>query len=167
MPLSGTVRILLFSALTFVVAGPLSAGITEFPYEAVVESDQAFVYCGPGKQTFYPTTKLKRGDHVLVRRHDPGGWFMIDPPADSFSLVRADEVDRQGNTGTIRRLDAGQASVRIGSTLDQTADSIFQRRLSSGERIEIIGDTTVQRRTGPVAMLKIRARRVNSAGSKA
>ena len=158
MPLSGTVRILLFSALDLRRGRPSAAGITEFPYEAVVESDQAFVYCGPGKQTFYPTTRLKRGDHVLVRRHDPGGWFMIDPPADSFSLVRADEVDRQGNIGTIRRLDAGQTSVRIGSTLDPTADSIFQRRLSSGERVDIIGDATVQRRTGPVAMLKIRAK---------
>ena len=89
----------------------------EPPYEAVVESDEAFARCGPGKN-FYPTGKLKRGDHVTVRRHDPGGWFMIDPPPGSFSLIRSDDVQREGNVGTVKPLADGQSPVRIGSAID-------------------------------------------------
>jgi uncharacterized protein YgiM (DUF1202 family) len=147
--------ILLFAALATVAARGAFAATKEPPYEAVVESDEAFARCGPGKN-FYPTGKLKRGDHVTVRRHDPGGWFMIDPPPDSFSLIRSDDVVREGNIGTVKSLADGQVPVRIGSTIDPTIDSIFQRQLSSGERIEILGEATIPRRDRQVQMFKIR-----------
>jgi len=155
MPRPGTMPILLFAALAAVATRGAFAATKEPPYEAVVESDEAFARCGPGKN-FYPTGKLKRGDHVTVRRHDPGGWFMIDPPPDSFSLIRSDDVVREGNVGTVKPLADGQVPVRIGSTIDPTIDSIFQRQLSSGERIEILGEATIPRRDRQVQMFKIR-----------
>jgi uncharacterized protein YgiM (DUF1202 family) len=155
MPRPGTIRILLFAALATVATRGTYAATKEPPYEAVVESDEAFARCGPG-QNFYPTGKLKRGDHVTVRRHDPGGWFMIDPPPGSFSLIRGDEVLREGNVGTVKQLAEGQAPVRIGSAIDPTIDSIFQRQLSSGERVEILGEATIPRRDRQVQMFKIR-----------
>ncbi len=134
---------------------PARAAVKEFPYEAVVEADETFVRCGPGKN-FYTTIKLTRGQHVTVRRHDPGGWFMIDPPAGSFSLIRVEDVVQEGNIATVKRLEQGQACVRIGSTVDPTNDSIFQRKLSTGERAEILGEVMIPRKDRTVPMFRIR-----------
>jgi hypothetical protein len=134
---------------------PARAAVKEFPYEAVVEADETYVRCGPGKN-FYTTIKLTRGQHVTVRRHDPGGWFMIDPPAGSFSLVRVEDVVQEGNIATVKRLEQGQACVRIGSTVDPTNDSIFQRKLSTGERAEILGEVMIPRKDRTVPMFRIR-----------
>ena len=156
MPRSGTVPSMLIAAWAIVLSQGAFAATKEPPYEAVVESDEAFYRCGPGK-SFYPTGKLKRGDHVTVRRHDPGGWFMIDPPPGSFSLIASDDVLREGNIGTIKSLAEGQTPVRIGSAIDSTIDSVYQRQLSSGERVEIFGEATVVHRSAQVLMLKIRS----------
>jgi uncharacterized protein YgiM (DUF1202 family) len=155
MPRTGTVPSLFFAVCAIVATHGAFAATKEPPYEAVVESDEAFARCGPGKN-FYPTGKLKRGDHVTVRRHDPGGWFMIDPPPGSFSLIQGDDVQREGNLGTVKQLAEGQSPVRIGSEIDPAIDSVYQRQLSSGERIEILGEVTVPRRNGQVQMFKVR-----------
>jgi hypothetical protein len=147
--------LLLGGSLAPTATRPAPAAVKEFPYEAIIEADEAYVRCGPGKN-FYTTMKLTRGQHVTVRRHDPGGWFMIDPPLGSFSLIRMEDVVQEGNIATVKRLDVGQASVRIGSSLDPTADSIFQRKLSSGERAEILGEVIIPRKDRQVPMFRIR-----------
>jgi hypothetical protein len=147
--------LLLGGSLAPMATRPAPAAVKEFPYEAIIEADEAYVRCGPGKN-FYTTMKLTRGQHVTVRRHDPGGWFMIDPPLGSFSLIRMEDVVQEGNIATVKRLDVGQASVRIGSSLDPTADSIFQRKLSSGERAEILGEVMIPRKDRQVPMFRIR-----------
>ncbi|HXY33183.1 MAG TPA: hypothetical protein VEI07_03085, partial [Planctomycetaceae bacterium] len=147
--------LLLGGSFAAMATRPAPAAVKEFPYEAVIEADEAYVRCGPGKN-FYTTLKLTRGQHVTVRRHDPGGWFMIDPPAGSFSLIRMEDVVQQGKVATVKRLDQGQASVRIGSSLDPTADSIFQRKLSTGERVEILGEVIIPRKDRQVPMFRIR-----------
>jgi len=152
MPLS---LLLLGGGFASMATRPAPAAVKEFPYEAIIEADEAYVRCGPGKN-FYPTMKLTRGQHITVRRHDPGGWFMIDPPSGSFSLIRIEDVVQEGNIATVKRLDVGQASVRIGSSLDPTADSIFQRKLSSGERTEILGEVIIPRKERQVPMFRIR-----------
>jgi uncharacterized protein YgiM (DUF1202 family) len=161
MPRFGTVRWNTVPAMLFVVCAFLAthgalAATKEPPYEAIVESDEAFFRCGPGKN-FYPTGSLVRGDRVTVRRHDPGGWFMIDPPAGSYSLIPADAVQREGNVGTVKPLAEGQTPIRIGSAIDPTIDSVYQRQLSTGERVEILGETTRTHRGTPVLMFKIRS----------
>ena len=147
--------LLLGGSFAAMATRPAPAAVKEFPYEAVIEADEAYVRCGPGKN-FYTTMKLTRGQHVTVRRHDPGGWFMIDPPAGSFSLIRMEDAVQQGKVATVKRLDQGQASVRIGSSLDPTADSIFQRKLSTGERVEILGEVIIPRKDRQVPMFRIR-----------
>jgi uncharacterized protein YgiM (DUF1202 family) len=155
MPRFGTLLSLLLVGVATTATRPALAAVKEFPYEAVIEADETQVRCGPGKN-FYVTMKLAHGQHVTVRRHDPGGWFMIDPPPGSFSLIRMDDVTQEGNIATVKRLEQGQASVRIGSSLDPTADSIFQRKLSSGERAEILGEVIIPRKDRQVHMFRIR-----------
>jgi hypothetical protein len=155
MPRPGTVLIPFFAAMALFVAGRAFSAVKEPPYVAIVEVDGAVSRCGPGKN-YYSTLQLPRGSRVTVRRQDPGGWFMIDPPLGSFSLIRADDVERNGNVGTVKRLDQGQASIRVGSSIDPASDSVFQRRLSSGERVEILGEVSMPRRDRSVTMFKIR-----------
>ena len=62
------------------------AQIKEFPYEATVVAEEAYIRSGAG-ESYYPTQKLPRETTVIVHRHDPGGWYMIDPPQGSFSWI--------------------------------------------------------------------------------
>ncbi len=82
---------------------------------------------------------------------------MIDPPPGSFSLIQSDDVQREGNVGTVKQLAEGQSAVRIGSSIDPALDSVYQRQLSSGERVEILGEATVAHRGSTMQMLRIRS----------
>ncbi|MBL8848846.1 MAG: hypothetical protein JNG89_04150, partial [Planctomycetaceae bacterium] len=80
-----TLALIVFVSLS-TAASPAWSQIEQFPYEATVQADDVHVRSGPGLR-HYPTGKLNSGDHVTVIRHDPGGWYMIAPPAGSFSWI--------------------------------------------------------------------------------
>src|SRR5208337_4567269 len=72
-----------------------------FPYMAYIATDNVYVRSGPG-ENYYPTDKLKAGTEVEVYRHDPGGWFAIRPPKDSFSWVSSHHLQLDGgNLATV------------------------------------------------------------------
>ena len=127
------------------------AQVRSFPYKAVIDADSVFARSGPG-QKFYATSRLSRSDQVVVHRHDPGGWYMIAPPAGSFSWIRADAVNRLSRQRGV--LTDNNVAVRVGSTLDDKRD-VFQARLSTGAAVEIIGEKTIQTEQGAVRMFKI------------
>lgn len=123
------------------LSSSLSAAVTQFPYEAVVRTDNAAVRCGQGKN-YYVTAQLRKGTQVVVHRHDPGGWSMISPPEGSFSWIAADQVrvDAPG-TGTVELSegDTSGAPVWIGS--DQgDHHSVRQRVLRTGDTVQILGE---------------------------
>lgn len=128
-----------------------AADVREFPYEAVVEAGTVFVHSGPGRK-YYATSRLSRGERVRVHRHDPGGWYMISPPPGSFSWIRADAVERAGQRRGV--LIDNNVVVRVGSALEDSRD-VFQSRLSTGARVEILGEQVIRTGRGPVRMLKI------------
>jgi uncharacterized protein YraI len=133
---------------------------TQFPYEAVVRSEDVEVRSGPGLN-YYATGKLKANDHVTVHRHDPGGWYMIAPPAGSFSYLDARFVQRQAGSdrgvvqitpnedGTIPR-----ALVRIGSQIGDD-HTFYGRQLNPGDTIQILGERTLATDRGAATMLMI------------
>ena len=123
-----------------------------FPYEAVIHAEEAYVRSGPGQESYYPTSLLKRGAKVMVHRHDPGGWYMIAPPADSFNWIRADYVQRQqGNRGTVTSNDV---VVGIGTIFGDHHD-VWHTKLSKGDEVVILGEQTIRDDRGAVPMLKI------------
>ncbi len=141
------------SLLALVLAQSVTAEaqVRKFPYRAAVASADAYVRSGPGKR-FYATGKLKNGDEVVVHRHDPGGWYMIAPPPGSFSWIREEYVAPQGgNTGVVRE---NNVVVRVGSEYGDVRD-VEQRRLSKGDRVQILGRKTVQDEYGTVSLLRI------------
>ena len=126
--------LVLFSLNSFAVAQT-----AQFPYEAeVVAADNrdTYVRSGPG-QRYYPTSVLKRGDRVTVRRHDPGGWYMIDLPAGSFSWLRAEYVEKKGDVGIVTE---SNVVARVGSVIEPEKREVEQIRLSRGDRVKILGE---------------------------
>lgn len=122
--------------MVLTAARPAAAQKPAFPYEATVEADDAFVRSGPGSK-YYPTGKLKRGQTVVVQRHDPGGWHMIAPPAGSFSWVKARYVDKgAADRGTV---NANNVVVWVGSFESDIRD-VFQRKLAQGDEVRILGE---------------------------
>lgn len=130
----------------------------KFPYQAAVIGDNVEVRCGPGTN-FYPTSKLKQQDVVVVHRHDHGGWYMIEPPAGSFSWIEAELIEKtQGDRGVVTlnpKSDVVQRPVaRIGSTLGE--DFAYSgRQLSPGEEVRILGEKKLPGPRGDVRMYKI------------
>lgn len=124
----------------------------KFPYEAIVDAEEGEnVWSGPGAK-HYPTCRLNKGDRVLVRRHDPGGWCMISPPEGSFSWVRAEHIKRDGSSGS---LIANRVFVHTGSTLNSDDFTTVQADLSKGDAVEILGERKFSFDDGVHVMLKI------------
>lgn len=123
----------------------------KFPYEATIFTDDVQIHSGPGSR-FYVTGETKKGTVVAVHRHDPGGWYMIAPPAGSFSLVRADYVKKQGpRQGVVAE---NNVIVRVGSQVNDHHE-VEQRRLMKGDRVEILGEVSLDDHGQSRTMLKI------------
>lgn len=112
-----------------------------FPYEAVVQTDGVQIRSGNGTK-FYGTGKLKRGDRVTVIRHDPGGWFVIEPSAGSFSLIPSQNVTRSPvdpARGVVANPTGKPIAVRVGSEISNDF-GVMQRQLVPGDEVEILGE---------------------------
>jgi SH3-like domain-containing protein len=123
-------------SLAFVAASILSTlcQAADAPYLAYISSDDVYVRSGPGKN-YYPTAKMKRGEQVEVYRRDPGGWYAIRPPRQSFSWVSARQVDpAEKSLGVV---NTERAVARVGSIFSDVRD-VIQVRLNRGERVELI-----------------------------
>lgn len=117
----------------------------KFPYDAIIADDEVYARSGPGNKPYYPTARLRKGDHVTVIRHDHGGWFMIEPPPGSFAWVRQEFVNQQGDRGVIT--GNSQVVAWVGTTFGDD-HYVEQRRLQPGETVEIIGEKTLRDERG-------------------
>ena len=125
----------------------------KFPYDAVIADDEVYTRSGPG-QKFYPTARLRNGEHVSVIRHDPGGWFMIEPPPGSFAWVRAEFVKRQDDRGVIKSDTPVVGWIGTSFGDDHYVSS---RYLQPGEEVEILGEKTLKDERGEVNYLRIKS----------
>ena len=114
-----------------------------FPYKAFITADDVYVRSGPG-DNYYPTDKLKTGTEVEVYRHDPGGWYAIRPPKDSFSWVSSRHLQLAGNN--LATVTEDRVAARVGSRMNETRD-VIQIRLHKGEEVEVL-EPRRDRRTG-------------------
>lgn len=143
---------LLITGLLLCLADDTYAKKRTFPYEAIVNADEALVRSGNGRR-YYPTIKLKRGGRVTVHRHDPGGWFMITPPQGSFSWIRAEHIEKIGPRRG--RVTENGVVVRVGSTFNESRD-VEQIRLSKNDEVTILGSKNIQTEFGAVLMHQIK-----------
>jgi SH3-like domain-containing protein len=110
------------------------AAATDFPYVAYISSDDVYIRSGPGKN-YYPTAKLKRGEPVEIYRHDPGGWYAVRPPAQSFSWISARQIDVLDDGLAV--VNTERAVARVGSLFSDVRD-VIQVRLNKDERVELV-----------------------------
>ncbi|MBI5761768.1 MAG: SH3 domain-containing protein [Planctomycetales bacterium] len=142
--------LIVWLAQTGVTATGFAADDHTFPYEAVVEANDVSVRSGPGPK-YYSTGKLKRGDRVTVIRHDLGGWYVIKPPAGSFSWIPDQNVKRSTvdpDRGTVVNTTNKPVSVRVGSATGNDI-GVEQRKLSPGDEVEILGERLLPGEKGP------------------
>ena len=131
--------------------GPATAQVRQFPYKARVVVEQTYVRSGGG-EAFYPTAELRRDATVTVRRHDPGGWYMIDPPKGSFSWIPSKHT-RRLSSDSAEMLESNVV-VFVGSSFgDET--HVWQRKMMAGEKVTVLGEQQVDTLSGPKQMLKI------------
>ncbi len=144
-----------FAVVAFLItalSAPFAAAqIKTFPYDAKVAVDEVFVRSGAG-DAYYPTQKLPRETVVTVHRHDPGGWYMIDPPKGSFSWIPERYIKRISDSEG----EVAEESVIafVGSEFGDEA-SVFQRRLKTGEKLVILGQREIVTGSGSQSMVQI------------
>ncbi len=152
--------------ICLLVPTSLVAAPTEFPYEAVVQSDGIVVRCGPGER-YDPTMKLSAGQHVTVHRHDPGGWFVISPPPGSFSWINANYIETSGDgRGVVTVPDMGdglppRVAVYVGSQFSND-HKVTGRQLASGDAVTIIGEKMHASEQGPTKFYQIEPPRLEN-----
>ena len=136
-----SVLMLVMSLAAFTDQATAQSRSEKFPYEAIIADDEVYARSGPDTKRYYPTARLRKGDRVTVIRHDPGGWFMIEPPPGSFAWVRQELVQRQEDRGII----AGDTQVAawVGTSFGDD-HYVEQRRLQPGEEVEILGEKTLK-----------------------
>ncbi len=122
-----------------------------FPFEAAVVSNEALVYSGPRTDDYYATLKLQHGDRVTIVREDFGGWYLIQPLADSHSWIPVEDVEKKsGGLGVVIR----QTSDHIGSNV-YSGEPDVMHRLFQGEVVRITGKSTISLNGKPVEMYRI------------
>lgn len=134
------------------IAEQVVAQTKSFPYEAVITDEEIYARSGPGRE-YYPTSRFHKGDRVTVVRHDPGGWFMIEPPPGSFSWVRQEYLKREGNHGVV--IADGQVIAWVGTSFGDD-HYVEQRRLPKGELVEILAEKILKDQRGSVPYFKIK-----------
>ncbi|MFM9963847.1 MAG: SH3 domain-containing protein [Planctomycetaceae bacterium] len=145
---------LVTSLVVFTNKATAQSRTEKFPYDAIIADDEVYARSGPGIKPYYPTSRLRKGDHVTVIRHDHGGWFMIEPPPGSFAWVRQEYVNRQGDRGVIT--GDSQVVAWVGTSFGDD-HSVEQRRLQPGETVEILSEKTLRDERGEIAYFRIRS----------
>jgi len=92
--------------------------------------------------------KLKAGTEVEIYRHDPGGWYAIRPPKDSFSWVSSRHLRQDGKN--LATVTDDRVAARVGSRLSDIRD-VIQVRLNQGEVVEVLEPRRDRRGSVPPA----------------
>ena len=146
------IRFITLAALIVSISSSADAQSRKFPYEAVITENETYVRSGPGTR-YYPTARMAQGNKVIVHRHDPGGWYMIEPPPGSFSWIRADFVEPTSQKAG--RVTENQVVVRVGTAFGDTRD-VEQKRLNRGDTVQILGEKSFTAPEGPIRMYQIK-----------
>lgn len=138
-------------ACSVFMSAATEAQSTDFPYEARVVAEETYARSGAG-DAYYPTQRLPRESTVIVHRHDPGGWYCIEPPEGSFSWIPERFVKRLSDSEG--EVTEDNVAAWVGSEFgDET--STFQRRMKAGEKVAILDQKQIDTTSGLQSMLKV------------
>lgn len=114
-----------------------------YPAALTILAPQADVYSGPSTQAYYPTSRLRYGDRVVVLGESKQpGWVAILPPPGSFSWIDAKYVKLVQGVDKIGIVDAGdpKATVPImpGSMVVNKEPNVEVGRVATGTQVLIV-----------------------------
>ncbi len=134
-------RVLMVPAVLLgVLALARPASAQGYPAEMTIMLPEVEVRSGPTKE-YYPTSKLRYGDRVLVLREskDQPGWLAIKPPQGSFSWINAKFVKQvDARTGYVESEGNTPVPVRPGSSLINKAPDVEVVKIPSGSIVTIL-----------------------------
>lgn len=110
------------------------------PTHRSITAAEVEVRCG-GSEKFYSTSKLKRGDKVVVVRPSAkfSGWLEIRPPVDSISWINALVVKQTGPfTGVVVTGEEAEVPVLAGSRTTTQEPNIESARVKRGTLVVIL-----------------------------
>lgn len=107
----------------------------KFNFVGEVSGNNVYIRSGPS-DSYYPTSKLQKGNRVTVRgaKFD---YLKIEPPEGSFSYVGKAYVERRGD-GSVGRVTTA-ANVRTGSDLNSMKTTV-QTKLEAGTDVRILAE---------------------------
>ncbi|MCA9042204.1 MAG: hypothetical protein KDA65_17760 [Planctomycetaceae bacterium] len=135
------------------ILGNSAFAASQFPYEAVVQSDSALVR-SHNSQRSAVTNELKQGDLVVVYAHQPGGWYKIVPPEGSFSLIPQSMVEVRADLFGKGIVLQNNAPAYMGSAVGDMNTGVHNK-LSKNDEVTILETVTINTQRGPVEMYKI------------
>ncbi|MEI7683519.1 MAG: SH3 domain-containing protein [Planctomycetota bacterium] len=121
--------------------------VSPYPAATTVSAAQADVYSGPGA-TFYPTTRLRQGERVVVlgESKKAPGWYEIVPPPTSFSWIDAKYVKTVPGVEKIGIVDTGDskgtAPIMPGSALVNKEPNVEITRVATGTQLLLLDRPT-------------------------
>jgi hypothetical protein len=107
------------------------------PREGRIQVAEVEVRSGPS-MSYYPTSKLRRGDPVTIV-DEKDGWLSIRPPnpvQDSFSWIEARAVQKQGQMFVVV---LPEARIRVGSRIVNKPPTVEGPRLAQGTQLVVLG----------------------------
>ncbi|MAT14147.1 MAG: hypothetical protein CMJ46_02640 [Planctomyces sp.] len=139
-------------AMIFVL-GSYAHAASQFPYEAVVQSETAQVR-SQNSQRAAVTNELQFGDRVVVYAHQPGGWYKIVPPEGSFSLIPKSVVETRPDSFGKGIVLQNNSPAYMGSAVGELNTGVHNK-LSKNDEVTILETVTLNTQRGPVEMYKI------------
>ncbi len=116
------------------------------PVIRTITANEVEVRCGASTK-FYPTSKLRKQDKVVVLRESPKnkGWLEIKPPRGSFSWINSRFVKRTGRyTGIVVAPADSPVPIRPGSSVVNKTPNVEPVRLKRGTALVILDTNPVQ-----------------------
>jgi hypothetical protein len=131
-------RMLVALAISLVSTG---AGWAE-PVPYTITATEVLVRSGPSPE-FNATSRLHRGDKVLVRGQETTGWLAIVPPPGSFSWINARDIEQISSNQALVRTP--NAPIRVGSRLVNQEPTVERVHVAVGTQVILIGKPEVAR----------------------
>ncbi len=118
-----------------------SSDVEEFPYIALVLSDDVYVRSGPATP-YYPVCKLKKGQDVVVTMVRPGktNWSRVEPVDGTIAYIAAEFVDLEEGQTSKGIVNSKDVRVRAGSA-DIAPENAYRVLMlaQTGQEVTILG----------------------------
>jgi hypothetical protein len=148
---------LIFAALTLLPGLDPPSSAQTVPYDTFITVPEVEVRSGPSaNDSFYGTSKLRKGEIVHVKKEEDGDWLAIEPPPGSISWIQ-DRLIEMDSKGLTAQVTSPEAPIRKGSLLGEGKMDVQRITLERGTSVVILPGDPIYRNDGTGKWIKIEA----------